>query len=66
MLYYHQAGNLDLGAAAWIAGGLFIGTVFGALITIRLPNRTVKLLYGIFLVFVAAWFLILKSLLGSL
>jgi len=56
VLYYHQAGNLDLGAAAWIAAGLFIGTVFGALITIRLPNRTVKLLYGIFLVFVAARF----------
>jgi uncharacterized membrane protein YfcA len=56
VIYYHQAGNLDLGAAAWIAGGLFIGTVFGALITIRLPNRTVKLLYGIFLVIVAARF----------
>ena len=43
VLYYHRAGNLDLGAAAWIAGGLFIGTVFGALITISLPSRTVKL-----------------------
>jgi uncharacterized protein len=56
VLYYHQAGNLDLTAAAWIAGGLFIGTVFGALITISLPGRTVKLLYGIFLLFVAARF----------
>jgi uncharacterized protein len=56
VLYYHRAGNLDLAAAAWIAGGLFIGTVFGALITISLPGRTVKLLYGIFLVIVAARF----------
>lgn len=56
VLYYANAGNLDLGAAAWIAGGLFLGTVFGALITIRLPGRTVKLMYGIFLVFVAARF----------
>ena len=56
VLYYHRAGNLDLTAAAWIAGGLFIGTVFGALITISLPGRTVKLMYGIFLLFVAARF----------
>jgi uncharacterized membrane protein YfcA len=56
VLYYHRAGNLDLTAAAWIAGGLFIGTVFGALITISLPGRTVKLLYGIFLLFVAGRF----------
>ena len=66
VILYSNAGNLDLTAAAWIAGGLFLGTVFGALITISLPGRTVKLLYGIFLVFVAAWFLILKSLLGPL
>jgi uncharacterized membrane protein YfcA len=37
--------------------GLFIGTVFGALITIRLPSATVKSLYGLFLAFVAARFL---------
>jgi hypothetical protein len=53
VLYYQRAGNLDLSAAAWIAGGLFIGTVFGALITISLPGRTVKLLYGLFLLAVA-------------
>ena len=53
VLYYHRAGNLDIAAAAWIAGGLFIGSVFGALITISLPSRTVKLLYGLFLLFVA-------------
>lgn len=59
VLYYHGAGNLDLAAAAWIAGGLFLGTVFGALITISLPSRTVKLLYGLFLLFVAFRFLFL-------
>jgi hypothetical protein len=56
VLYYQRAGNLDLSAAAWIAGGLFIGTVFGALITISLPGRTVKLLYGLFLLAVALRF----------
>ena len=58
VIYYSQAGNLDLGAAAWIAAGLFLGTVFGALITIKLPGRTVKLLYGLFLLFVACRFLL--------
>ncbi len=53
VIYYHRAGHLDLAAAAWIAGGLFIGTVFGALITISLPGRTVKFLYGLFFLFVA-------------
>ncbi|MGZ5498852.1 MAG: sulfite exporter TauE/SafE family protein [Candidatus Aminicenantales bacterium] len=56
VIYYQRAGNLDLGAAAWIASGLFLGTVFGALITISLPTRTVKLLYGLFLLFVALRF----------
>jgi uncharacterized membrane protein YfcA len=53
VLYYYHAGNLDLGAAAWTALGLFLGTVIGARITISLPTKTVKLLYGLFLVFVA-------------
>ena len=57
VLYYYNAGTLDLGAAAWIALGLFLGTVFGARLTISLPSRTVKLLYGLFLIFVAARFL---------
>jgi len=56
VFYYHRAGTLDLGAAAWIALGLFVGTVFGARITISLPSRTVKFLYGLFLIFVAARF----------
>jgi uncharacterized membrane protein YfcA len=54
VLYYYHAGTLDLGAAAWVALGLFLGTIFGARITIRLPAPTVKLLYGLFLLFVAA------------
>jgi uncharacterized membrane protein YfcA len=58
LVYYHQ-GTLDLTAAAWVALGLFLGTVFGALITIKLPSATVKLLYGLFLVFVAFRFLFL-------
>jgi len=56
VVLYHNQGNLAVAAAAWIALGLFLGTVFGAKITIRLPSATVKLLYGLFLVFVAVRF----------
>jgi uncharacterized protein len=59
LLVYYNSGTLDLHAAAWVALGLFAGTVFGALITIRLPSGTVKVLYGFFLIFVAARFLLL-------
>ena len=57
VLYYAKAGTLDLRAAAWIAAGLFIGTVFGAKLTISLPTSKVKLFYGLFLLFVAFRFL---------
>ena len=56
VLYYYHAGTLDLGAAAWVALGLLFGTVFGARITIRLTVPSVKLLYGLFLLFVAGRF----------
>jgi uncharacterized membrane protein YfcA len=56
VLTYYRAGTLDLGAAAWVALGLLAGTVVGAKITIKLPAPTVKLLYGLFLFFVAARF----------
>jgi uncharacterized membrane protein YfcA len=56
VLYYYHAGTLDLGAAAWVALGLLAGTVFGARITIRLPTLSVKLFYGLFLLFVAGRF----------
>ncbi len=57
VLYYHHAGTLDVEAAAWVALGLLLGTVFGALITIRLSSSSIKLLYGGFLLFVAGRFL---------
>jgi uncharacterized membrane protein YfcA len=43
--------------AALLAFGLLLGTVFGAKINIETPSRLVKLLYGLFLIFVAARFL---------
>lgn len=57
VIYYYKAGTLDLRIAALLALGLVLGTVFGARINIRTPGDTVKLLYGIFLIFVALRFL---------
>ncbi len=58
VLYYYHAGTLDLGAAAWVALGLLAGTVFGAKINIRLSTQIIKLLYGLFLLFVAGRFML--------
>jgi len=57
VIYYYKAGTLDIKVAALLALGLLLGTVFGARINIKTPSRLVKLLYGLFLVFVAARFL---------
>lgn len=58
VLYYHHAGTLDLLTAVPVAAGLFLGTVFGARFTIRLPSKTIKRLYGLFLLFVALRFIL--------
>jgi len=57
VIYYYKAGTLDIKVAALLALGLLLGTVFGARINIKTPSRLVKLLYGLFLIFVAARFL---------
>jgi uncharacterized membrane protein YfcA len=57
VIYYYKAGTLDISIAALLAAGLLLGTVFGARINIRLPGNRVKLLYGLFLIFVAIRFL---------
>lgn len=58
VIYYYKAGTLDIRIAALLAAGLLLGTVFGARINIRMPTTQVKLLYGIFLIFVAIRFLL--------
>lgn len=58
VIYYYKAGTLDLRVAALLAAGLLVGTVFGARINIKLPTHQVKLLYGLFLIFVAIRFLL--------
>lgn len=57
VIYYYRAGTLDLRVAGMLAIGLVMGTVVGARFNIRTSGETVKFLYGLFLIFVAARFL---------
>ena len=57
VILYHHAGSLDLLTAVPVAAGLFLGTVVGARFNIQLPGKTIKLLYGLFLLFVALRFI---------
>lgn len=57
VLRYAGEGVLDYSAAALVAFGLLVGALFGAKIALGLPSRTVKQMYGVFLVFVALRFI---------
>jgi uncharacterized membrane protein YfcA len=54
---YYQAGQLDIGPAALVAAGLTVGALVGARIALGLPSKTVKRMYGVFLLIVALRFL---------
>jgi len=56
VIYYYKAGTLDLRVAGMLAIGLVLGTVMGARVNIRISGELVKVLYGVFLIFVAARF----------
>ncbi|MDI6846013.1 MAG: sulfite exporter TauE/SafE family protein [Candidatus Saccharicenans sp.] len=56
VIYYYRAGTLDVRIAVLLAAGLLLGTVVGAKMNIRMPTGRVKILYGIFLIFVAIRF----------
>lgn len=58
VIAYYQAGAFDTGAALLVALGLLVGALGGARIALRLPSRTVRRLYGVFLLLVALRFLL--------
>lgn len=55
---YYRKGHLNLGAALWIALGLFIGVWFGARLAQHLSAIQLKRSFAVFLVLVAGriWF----------
>lgn len=58
VISYYQHGDLDIPVAACVALGLIFGAILGARIALGLPSATVKRLYGLFLLFVAARFIL--------
>ena len=51
---YWQTGNVDWKAAVLVALGIFIGGYFGASLSLSLSETTVKRVFGVFLILVAA------------
>ncbi|MGQ9888609.1 MAG: sulfite exporter TauE/SafE family protein [Aggregatilineales bacterium] len=57
VIVYYQAGAFDVATAALVALGLALGALAGARIALNLPSRTVRRLYGLFLLAVALRFI---------
>lgn len=53
VLKYAGASNVDWKAAMLVAAGIFVGSYFGASISLSLPEITIKRIFGVFLIFVA-------------
>lgn len=49
VLAYHRAGDVRLGAAAWIALGILLGAWIGARLALKLSGQQLKLSFGLFL-----------------
>ena len=50
---YAQSSNVDWKVAMLIAGGIFLGSYFGAMISLSLPEVTIKRVFGVFLIIMA-------------
>lgn len=57
-LAYYREGYINIGFAALIASGLFIGAYFGAKIVIALPQALLQRIYGAFLLIIAGRMLV--------
>ena len=54
---YYKAGNADLAAAAWIAGGFLVGGYFGGMWAQQLSEVVLRRGFGVLLVIVGLRFL---------
>lgn len=55
VIEYYRKGNVDLTVAGWMALGVVSGTFFGAWIANSLPKEALKLVFGLMLIYVAAY-----------
>lgn len=60
MLKYYKAGDVNLKAAALIAGGLILGSIFGAKFALGLPQATLKKIFGAILLLTSLRYLFMK------
>ncbi len=58
VLIYHNSGNLNIYYAIPVALGIVFGSIFGAKMSIKMPTKTVKVIYGYFLFVMALDFII--------
>lgn len=54
---YYKAGNADVPAAAWIAGGFLVGGYFGGMWAQHLPELLLRRGFGVLMVLVGLRFL---------
>jgi uncharacterized membrane protein YfcA len=55
VIEYWRHGNVDIRVAAWMAGGVLLGTFFGALVANSIPKESLKLVFGFLLIYVAGY-----------
>ncbi len=60
VLEYYRAGHINVLAALLIVTGMFIGSVFGAKVTLSLPEIYVKRAFGMYMVLIGAKYLLGK------
>jgi uncharacterized membrane protein YfcA len=59
---YYRSGNLNIPNALWLAGGLFIGALFGALFVNQpfVSSEIMKKVFGVFLILIGLRYIIMK------
>jgi uncharacterized membrane protein YfcA len=58
VLEYGKNGDMKIAAGLWIAFGVFCGAYFGAILAGAMSATTMRRMYAVFLLMVAAYFLI--------
>jgi uncharacterized protein len=60
MMKYYKAGDVNFKAAALIAAGLLLGSVFGAKIALNMPQAMLKKIFGAVLLLASMRYLLMK------
>lgn len=64
VIRFYEAGQLDISVAVMMALGLTVGALLGARLALRLPSKTVRQMYGIFLIIIGVWFIVEPFVMG--